>query len=275
MRKSIVSAVLVLSVIMLHAAKMPAKAELIQNYITQYLNIATFESVRSGIPVSIILAQGIHESQCGNSKLAQEGNNHFGIKWTSASDMPYMMQYDDEKNANGTKKLSYFIKYPSAEASFTHHSDFLMKKERYRSLFQYERTDYRNWAKGLSKCGYATDPNYATRLINIIESNQLFQYDIPMVLELDDQNAETEAIAYNKEEITTNDNVYINTTEVTSKTEFYEVVLPNDEPANTKNPQKYEPINEFYEVTTTDADIRDKPLNVKKETTKSKPKNRP
>jgi hypothetical protein len=170
----------------------------INDYVSQYLDIASFESARGGIPVSIILAQGILESDCGNNKLARVANNHFGVKWKSNADGLYITQQDDDKDKYGRLTPSKFVKYASAQESYYQHTEFL-KKERYASLFQYERTDYRQWAMGLQRCGYATDPQYANKLINIIEKYQLAQFDIPMVLSLEDETEEpythTEEIA--------------------------------------------------------------------------------
>jgi LysM repeat protein len=140
-----------------------------EDYILIYKEIAINEMKRSGIPASITLAQGMLESDNGNSSLAVEGNNHFGIKchdWTGKK----MYKDDDRRN-------ECFRKYKSAYESFRDHSDFLLTKQRYTSLFEYKPTDYKNWAKGLKKCGYATNPRYDDMLIKIIEENKLFYYD--------------------------------------------------------------------------------------------------
>ncbi len=122
-----------------------------------------------GIPASIILAQGCLESGNGNSRLAVNGNNHFGIKchqWDGKT-----IYHDDDK------KNECFRKYDSPEESFKDHSLFLSGRERYQSLFELDRTNYKAWAKGLKKAGYATNPKYAKLLIKIIEENNLDQYD--------------------------------------------------------------------------------------------------
>lgn len=123
------------------------------------------------IPASITLAQAVLESQYGNSKLSTEANNHFGIKchkWTGDT----FFQDDDKKN-------ECFRKYENAKESFKDHSEFLKYRNRYASLFELKMTDYKSWAKGLKKCGYATNPKYAQLLINIIEEYQLYEYDQP------------------------------------------------------------------------------------------------
>jgi Mannosyl-glycoprotein endo-beta-N-acetylglucosaminidase len=163
-----------------------ANATQVNNYVTQYSQIAIYESVRSGIPASIILGQGILESQYGMGRLAKIANNHFGIKWTSAKDGEYVLLKDDDRDASGNLVQSRFIKYKSTEESYVHHTDFLMTRSNYKRLFTFDRTDYRNWAKGLSECGYATDPEYTSKLINIIETYNLQQYDTPSVLALEE-----------------------------------------------------------------------------------------
>jgi LysM repeat protein len=130
---------------------------------------AVFQMVSHRIPASITLAQGILESRDGNSRLAKEGNNHFGIKCHSDWDGKRIYEDDDERN-------ECFRHYRNARESFDDHSDFL-KKNRYSSLFELDITDYKAWAKGLKECGYATSPEYAKLLIRIIEENNLQQYD--------------------------------------------------------------------------------------------------
>jgi Mannosyl-glycoprotein endo-beta-N-acetylglucosaminidase len=163
-----------------------ANSTKVNSYVTQYSQIAIYESVRSGIPASIILGQGVLESQYGMGRLAKIANNHFGIKWTSSKDGEYVLLQDDDHDASGKLVQSRFIKYKSTEESYVHHTDFLMTRSNYKRLFTFDRTDYRNWAKGLSECHYATDPEYASKLINIIETYNLQQYDTPSVLALEE-----------------------------------------------------------------------------------------
>lgn len=138
-------------------------------YIEMWKDEAIYQMVTHHIPASITLAQGILESGDGNSTLAKGSNNHFGIKchsdWTGAK-----TYHDDDK------KGECFREYPDARQSFEDHSDFLLKK-RYSSLFDLKITDYKGWAKGLKKCGYATASTYAKLLIQIVEANDLTQYD--------------------------------------------------------------------------------------------------
>ncbi len=138
-------------------------------YIDIWKNEAIYQMAVHKIPASITLAQGLLESGNGNSRLAVEGNNHFGIKchsdWTGAK-----IHEDDETNNE------CFRKYESAAESFEDHSLFLQKK-RYQPLFALDIDDYKGWAKGLKECGYATNPKYAQLLINLIEQYELFQYD--------------------------------------------------------------------------------------------------
>ena len=141
-----------------------------EEYIQTYKDIAMREMREHKIPASITLAQGILESGAGNSALAREAKNHFGIKchkgWTGKT---YTMD-DDEKG-------ECFRKYKNAEESFRDHSEFLKTRSRYAALFDLEITDYRGWAKGLKAAGYATNPKYAQLLIDRIELYDLTKYD--------------------------------------------------------------------------------------------------
>jgi LysM repeat protein len=138
-------------------------------YIERYKRIAIEEMQRSGIPASITLAQGIVESNNGNSTLARKANNHFGIKchkWTGKT----FHQDDDEED-------ECFRKYGNPEESYRDHTDFLVSGSRYDFLFDYKSNDYKSWAKGLKKAGYATSPRYADDLIRTIEENELYRFD--------------------------------------------------------------------------------------------------
>ncbi len=138
-------------------------------YIERYKGLAVEQMQSSGIPASIILAQGCLESGDGNSRLATEGNNHFGIKchtWEGPK-----IYHDDDTNGE------CFRKYSNVEESFKDHSDFLRFRDRYRLLFELDIKDYKGWASGLKKAGYATNPNYPQMLIKIIEEYHLSQYD--------------------------------------------------------------------------------------------------
>ncbi len=140
-----------------------------QSYFIKYKDIAIREMLRYGIPASITLAQGVLESGAGRSRLATEANNHFGIKchdWTGRT-----VSHNDDLDGE------CFRAYNSALESYEDHSKFLTGRQRYNSLFLLPRTDYRAWAYGLKRAGYATNPNYANSLISIIELYQLYRYD--------------------------------------------------------------------------------------------------
>lgn len=140
------------------------------DYVEKYKNDAIREMQMFRVPASITLAQGMLESDNGNSALAVYANNHFGIKchkeWTGET----YVQDDDDTN-------ECFRKYPSVYDSYVDHSQFLKTRKRYAQLFELKVTDYKGWAKGLKAAGYATDPKYADRLIEIIERYKLNQYD--------------------------------------------------------------------------------------------------
>lgn len=142
-----------------------------QQYIARYKDIAIQEMNQFGIPASITLAQGLYESGSGNSELARFANNHFGIKCTYDWKGKSYYKDDDEHN-------DCFRVYNRAEDSFRDHSNFL-KRKNYAFLFQLDKNDYKDWAYGLKKAGYATNPQYPKLLINIIEKYSLYQYDQP------------------------------------------------------------------------------------------------
>ena len=140
-----------------------------QQYIDQYKDCAIEQMLKWKIPASVTLAQGILESGAGQSELATKGNNHFGIKchsWTGAT----VYRDDDARN-------ECFRAYRSPFESYEDHSRFLSTGKRYASLFKLKTTDYQGWARGLKAAGYATNPQYAQRLIEIIQLYKLYQYD--------------------------------------------------------------------------------------------------
>ena len=140
-----------------------------QEYIDQYKDLAIEEMLRYNIPASITLAQGIFESGAGRSELSVKGNNHFGIKchgWAGRS----VYHDDDARN-------ECFRAYDNVLQSYEDHSKFLRYNVRYNSLFTLQRTDYRGWAQGLMACGYATNPRYADKLIELIELYKLYELD--------------------------------------------------------------------------------------------------
>lgn len=141
-----------------------------EEYINQYKDVAIQKMKEYGIPASITLAQGILESGSGNSRLARKANNHFGIKCHKNWNGKRFYMDDDAKH-------ECFRKYRKPADSYRDHSLFLTQRGRYSFLFDYKITDYKKWAHGLKKAGYATNPKYPQLLIGIIERNNLSQYD--------------------------------------------------------------------------------------------------
>ncbi|MBL85939.1 MAG: N-acetylmuramidase [Winogradskyella sp.] len=138
-------------------------------YIATYADIAKEEMRRYKIPASITLAQGILESASGKGRLAVKANNHFGIKchgWTGAK-----IYHDDDRSQE------CFRKYKEAKSSYEDHSKFLTGRGRYADLFKLKQDDYKGWARGLKKAGYATDRKYPDKLISLIERYKLYEYD--------------------------------------------------------------------------------------------------
>ncbi|MBN2861621.1 MAG: glucosaminidase domain-containing protein [Bacteroidales bacterium] len=142
----------------------------VQAYINRYKDLAVNEMYRTGVPASITLAQGMVESDYGRSRLAVEGNNHFGIKCHGDWRGPTINHHDDRRN-------ECFRKYSRVEDSFYDHSDFLRTGSRYSFLFDLSSSDYKAWARGLKKAGYATNPDYANMLIRKIEEHNLYVFD--------------------------------------------------------------------------------------------------
>ena len=140
------------------------------DYAARYGKIAISHMQKYRIPASITLAQGILESAGGNSRLAREANNHFGIKCTS--DWRGATIYAEEN-----KKKECYRKYKNVTDSYNDHALFLANRVYYKPLFKLNIHDYKAWAKGLQQCGYATDPQYANKLIRVIESYKLYQFD--------------------------------------------------------------------------------------------------
>ncbi len=145
-------------------------SELVNDYVSQFKNIAMSNMKKFGIPASIILAQGILESGAGKSKLALTANNHFGIKC-------YTDWKGETVNQDDDSAQECFRKYKRAEESYQDHADIITKRKRYGSLFNLKKDDYKGWARGLRAAGYATDPSYPEKLINYIERYNLDQYD--------------------------------------------------------------------------------------------------
>lgn len=153
-----------------HVLQAQSRSKQYEEYIKKYRDIAVEEMERYHIPASITLAQGLLESGAGQGTLARKSNNHFGIKcggdWSGKS-----VKHDDDA------RDECFRVYKNAADSYRDHSKFLAGRPRYASLFKLDMTDYKGWAHGLKKAGYATNPRYAYQLIDIIERYDLYKYD--------------------------------------------------------------------------------------------------
>ncbi len=167
-----------------------AQSNVKEEYIRKYYKLAIVNMQEHGIPASITMAQGMLESGNGTSYLATVANNHFAIKchdWTGAS----VRKDDDKKN-------ECFRKYDHPIQSFEDHSEFI-QRERYQFLYDYNQKDYRAWAKGLKKAGYATDPKYPEKLITIIEENELYLLDEYVLAKKPNNNLLPRAIRENND----------------------------------------------------------------------------
>jgi len=148
------------------------KINTVEEYIDTFSEISQIEMMAYGIPASITLAQGLLESGFGKGELAKKTNNHFGIKCHTGWEGDYDFHDDDEKG-------ECFRKYNHPRYSYRDHSLFLTTRSRYAFLFGYHHNDYKAWAKGLRKAGYATDKKYPQKLIYLIDKYQLYKYDTP------------------------------------------------------------------------------------------------
>ena len=154
------------------APAMPAIRQRQLDYLATYAPLAIAEMHRSGIPASITLAQALLESNVGQSTLATRNRNHFGIKCFSRTcKKGHCSNFSDDSHKD------FFRIYPDVATSFRAHSAFLRRGKRYRSLFDLPVADYKAWAHGLKKAGYATDKRYAEKLIRLIEELGLDRYD--------------------------------------------------------------------------------------------------
>ncbi len=143
-----------------------------QDYVERFAPVAVAEMQKYGVPASIILAQGLLESDAGESALAHKTNNHFGVKCVSQHCAKgHCVNYGDDFHKD------FFIKYANAWGSFRAHSQFLKTSKRYAPLFKLEASDYRGWANGLAKSGYATDKKYGEKLIALIKNMKLERFD--------------------------------------------------------------------------------------------------
>jgi flagellum-specific peptidoglycan hydrolase FlgJ len=150
-----------------------AKTEQQLAYVKRFARVAQKEMGEFGIPASITLAQGLLETDAGNSPLASKHNNHFGLKCFSRTcKKGHCTNFSDDSHKD------FFRRFSSAWESYRAHSLLLAKSDRYRELFQLPQTDYEAWAKGLKQAGYATDRAYADKLIRLIERLRLHEYDV-------------------------------------------------------------------------------------------------
>lgn len=170
MKKIILFLTFLIGFIPLHA-QIEAQQKLADAYLEKYAGFAVEEMLRSGVPASITLAQGMLESNYGRSELAVKANNHFGIQCHGDAWKGKRYEHID------AGELRQFRKYKSVLESYEDHSNFLLKNKRYAFLFELERTDYKGWARGLKKAGYAEDPEYANKLIRVVEMFGLDAYD--------------------------------------------------------------------------------------------------
>ncbi len=170
----------IVAILALHLSTAVAQSSEFYNYIEKYKKIAIREMERAGVPASIKLAQGLLESNAGRSELARRANNHFGMKCGSRWTGKTYRKKDDEYDQFGNLKKSCFRKYRNAKDSYIAHSEFLRDPRKvhiYGFLFSIEATNYKRWARGLKRAGYATAGNYDKKLISLIETYNLDQYD--------------------------------------------------------------------------------------------------
>lgn len=184
-------------------SKTPNSTEANEDYIARFKDLAIFGQYTSGIPASIKLGQALVESQGGESELAVNANNHFGLKCRNCAENETYLKTDDEYDKNGQLTYSKFHRFNAPEDSYAAHSQHLTTDSRYRLLFNNDRTDYRAWANGLQKYGYATNQNYAKRLIAVIEKYNLQRFDKPSLLSIP-EIAQSTPPQYNPNEMPVN-----------------------------------------------------------------------
>lgn len=158
------------TVVLEATTRVKVTTQMVLAYIEKYKEVAKDNMSRTGIPASVTLGQAILESGAGTGPLSVQANNHFGIKCHKEWTGPSISYTDDEEN-------ECFRKYQDPSESFRDHSFFLTSRPRYEPLFQLEKDDYKEWARGLKAAGYATDPKYPDKLIGLIEKYQLNKYD--------------------------------------------------------------------------------------------------
>jgi len=235
-------------------------------YIEAFQTLAIQEMERTGIPASITLAQGIIESAWGKGVLARSSNNHFGIKckqdWAGKS---YQLE-DDDFDSEGNLIKSCFRAYEDAASSYIDHSDFLKKGKRYAFLFDIDSKDYVSWARGLQSAGYATDPEYANKLINKIEQYALYRYDYNQEVAIEEVEEKT-GITAEETEVSTSTVAVLEVMEAPSYVLPAETSTNSTEKINQDLSQK-DPINKTPIPTLLSDDLNTKPkvekVNIKK-----------
>lgn len=190
MKKIFVLITLLNAALLSSVAQTAGVKERTEAYINSYKDLAIQEMIRTGVPASIKLAQGILESQFGESTLAKNANNHFGIKCKTEWTGDKVFQDDDAKG-------ECFRVYKSAEESYRDHSDFLKTRPHYSFLFKLELTDITGWAYGLKRAGYATNKTYPEKLLRVIEDYQLNQYTIQGIAMMENKTAPIVATVQN------------------------------------------------------------------------------
>jgi LysM repeat protein len=193
-----------------------AQKQKTEAYVESYKEIAITEMLRTGVPAAITLAQGILESQSGESDLVKNSNNHFGIKCKTEWTGERTYHDDDEKG-------ECFRVYPSADESYKDHSDFLKSRPHYAFLFKLDPTDFEGWAKGLKKAGYATNPQYPQKLMKLINEYNLQQYSLDAIARRN--NPSVSPAVDNTAAVTTVDHSFENKT----ITEAREMIQPKQE----------------------------------------------
>ncbi len=149
-----------------------SKLDKCRDYVERFSPVAVAEQQKFGIPASVILAQGLLETNAGESQLARKANNHFGVKcFSKRCAKGHCMNHSDDSHKD------FFVRYGNAWASYRAHSQFLKNSRRYNHLFQLGHNDYRAWARGLAKAGYATDRQYGEKLIALIQNMNLTKFD--------------------------------------------------------------------------------------------------
>jgi len=185
------------------------------SYISQYKEIAISEMLRTGIPASIKMAQALLESGAGKSTLARKANNHFGIKCGGQWNGGEFYREDDDYNKHGKLIKSCFRKFDSVTQSFIAHSEFLSDQRRYKFLFSIKHGNYKAWAYGLKKAGYATDKKYPQKLIDIIEKYELYLLDDGFNGDLlfdaiaQEEKVSEDGVSYAEQEVETKKGIFI------------------------------------------------------------------